>query len=142
MMRWTSKSNGRVVLGFGLEAKNVEMLQKGRPIICRGMVRNIECDFVIHYGVTIDNMIADLRSAGVVVPLPQNMDDIKLGATGSFPEGKFDANDEGELQCAITNEKGRVLIDFGKSLSWVGFTPASAREFAGLLIKNANSAEN
>lgn len=79
MLKWASKSKdgSRPVLGFGLEAKNIELLKAGRPIIAKVSISGVECDVVIHYGETAAKIFTDLEAAGValpatnVTPLPQ-----------------------------------------------------------------------
>ncbi len=62
---------------------------------------------------------------------------LDLGATGKYPEGKIADNDEGEIKIGITTMKGRVVIDFGKQIYTVGFTPDQAMSIAEVLIKRA-----
>ena len=57
------------------------------------------------------------------------------------PEGKINQDDEGQLELKIAPYDGRVIVSWGKSVSWVGFTPAGARDAAKALIKNAEEAE-
>lgn len=62
----------------------------------------------------------------------------KLGATGAFPHGKLNKDDEGELRLAIgITRNGLVRIDFGKPVAWLAMTKADAVEFAGVLLKHA-----
>ena len=58
-----------------------------------------------------------------------------LGATGRHPNGRLNADDEGEIKIAIAADpaKGVVVIDLGKPTAWVGFTPEQAVEIADLL---------
>lgn len=60
-----------------------------------------------------------------------------LGATGRFPEGRLNDDDEGEIRVAIAADPKRqtVVIDFGKPVAWIGFTPDQAREIGELLIQ-------
>jgi hypothetical protein len=58
-----------------------------------------------------------------------------------YPEGKFIQDDEGELELKIAPCDGRVIMSWGKAVSWVGFTPSGARDAAKALIKNAEEAE-
>jgi len=60
-----------------------------------------------------------------------------IGATGSFPDGKLNENDEGEIAIAITKSNGNVVIDFGMQVHWIGFTTAQAIGIGELLIKRA-----
>ena len=59
------------------------------------------------------------------------------GALGDFPEGQLTKTDEGAIQFAIGEKDGKVVIDFGTAVHWVGMTPQQAAEFASLLLKRA-----
>lgn len=50
-----------------------------------------------------------------------------------YPDGKIRDDDEGELKIKALIENGRVIIDFGKSLSWIGFDKESLRRFISIL---------
>ncbi len=60
------------------------------------------------------------------------------GALGDFPEGKLTKTDEGAIQFAIGEKDGKVVIDFGTPVNWVGMNPQQAAEFASLLFKRAH----
>lgn len=64
---------------------------------------------------------------------------LKLGATGRFPEGKLNSDDEGELRFEVAFDplNGIVRIDFGKPVTWLGLSPETAIAFAELLLKAA-----
>lgn len=66
---------------------------------------------------------------------------MKLGGTGNFPDGKSRNDDEGELAFAIGVEDRLVSIQFGKPVAWFSMPPALARQFAAVLIQNADKAE-
>lgn len=59
----------------------------------------------------------------------------ELGATGQFPEGQLNDDDEGEIRIAIGSTEGKVVMDFGKPIAWIGFTPEQARGIAELLLR-------
>lgn len=59
------------------------------------------------------------------------------GALGDFPEGKLTKTDEGAIQFAIGEKDGKVVIDFGTAVHWVGMSPQQAAEFASTLLKRA-----
>jgi hypothetical protein len=59
------------------------------------------------------------------------------GALGEFPEGKLTKTDEGSIQFAIGEKDGKVVIDFGTPVHWLGMSPQQAAEFASLLLKRA-----
>ena len=57
------------------------------------------------------------------------------------PEGKLTQSDEGELEFKIAPFEGRVIMDWGKPVQWIGLAPSHARAIAAALIKNADEAE-
>jgi hypothetical protein len=59
------------------------------------------------------------------------------GAIGEFPEGQLSKTDEGAIQFAIGEKDGKVVIDFGTPVHWLGMSPQKAAEFASLLLKRA-----
>jgi hypothetical protein len=61
----------------------------------------------------------------------------KLGATGEFPRGKLNADDEGALNCSITHGAGVVRIDFGKEIAWLAMDPGLAINFASAIMVHA-----
>lgn len=64
----------------------------------------------------------------------------KFGPTGRFPDGKITETDEGEIQLGITHTpEGKVLMEFGKPIHWIGFTKEQAINIAGNLLKHANA---
>lgn len=66
----------------------------------------------------------------------------KLGATGSFPQGRLTPGDEGEIKLAVASTNGKVVIDFGKPVVWIGFDPEQARGLAAMLLKHADAASS
>ncbi len=62
------------------------------------------------------------------------------GATGQFPEGKMSKLDEGGIQFAVGNRDGKVVMDFGKPVHWVGMSPQDACDLAQSLIRQARNA--
>lgn len=63
--------------------------------------------------------------------------DEKLGATGRFPDGKLNDDDEGELRTLITTEGNNVIIDFGKPVAWLALPREDAIALGMLLIEKA-----
>lgn len=59
------------------------------------------------------------------------------GALGEFPEGKMTKDDEGAIQFALGAKDGKVVLDFGSSVHWVGMTPQQAADLASALMKKA-----
>lgn len=68
----------------------------------------------------------------------------KLGALGSYSQGKLDARDKGDLALAITADRQRkiVRIDFGTEVSWLGMEAHQARMFGETLLKAAKALED
>jgi hypothetical protein len=64
-----------------------------------------------------------------------------LGPTGQFPEGKLTQADKGEIKIAITSYQGKVVIDFGSQVTWIGFTPEQAEQMAHSLLEKAAKAK-
>lgn len=60
-----------------------------------------------------------------------------LGATGKYPRGKVNKDDEGELTMAVARVGDVVRVEFGKPVAWLAMTPADAVGLAQLLIKHA-----
>lgn len=65
----------------------------------------------------------------------------KLGATRQHPEGKLNANDEGELRFGIANDGTHIIINFATPVTWLGLGPVDARDLAKLLISHAEAVE-
>lgn len=63
-----------------------------------------------------------------------------IGATGQFPDGKMHKSDEGELSFAVSMRAGKIVVEFGKPVAWIGFLPDQAQELGMLLIKRAAQA--
>lgn len=60
-----------------------------------------------------------------------------LGATGDFPRGKLNADDEGGLRVAIAVKDRTVMIAFGKEVAWLGMSKPEALAFAETIRKRA-----
>lgn len=60
------------------------------------------------------------------------------GATGEYPDGQLNEDDEGELQLSIGEKAGTLIIDFGKPVSWVGMRPVEAQRFAEVIMQRAH----
>lgn len=73
--------------------------------------------------------------------LQQQREALGLGATGRFPEGQLDDHDEGEINFAVSSYQGKVILDFGKAVHWLGMDPAQARLLARSLMSHATNAE-
>ena len=62
----------------------------------------------------------------------------KFGATGKFPMGKLDKTDEGEIAFGVASHRGKVIINFGKPVAWLGMDARQAVGLAAILIQHAN----
>lgn len=62
------------------------------------------------------------------------------GALGEHPEGVLAKDDEGAIQFAIGERDGKVVIDFGTPVHWLGMTPQQAADFASAILKRARHA--
>lgn len=58
-----------------------------------------------------------------------------LGDTGRHPQGALTKDDEGELKFAVGRKDSKVVLDFGKPVSWIGFDPDQAIQIAMSLVK-------
>jgi hypothetical protein len=65
----------------------------------------------------------------------------EIGPTGEYPEGKLTPKDEGELAVRVRHLPGKVLLEFGASVKWIGMDPGQARGVADLLRLHADEAE-
>lgn len=73
------------------------------------------------------------------------VDDLKntasfRGALGDFPEGKLTPTDEGSIQFAVGVKGGKVVLDFGTEVAWLGMNPQQAADLAAALLKRAREA--
>lgn len=59
------------------------------------------------------------------------------GAIGTHPEGQLVKEDEGAIQFAIGERDGKVIVDFGTPVHWLGMTPQQAADFASTILKRA-----
>lgn len=66
------------------------------------------------------------------------MTDKEIGPTGEYPEGKLNDTDEGALVVGVGIRDGKVIIDFGTPVAWLGMRPDDAIDFARQLIETAN----
>lgn len=57
-----------------------------------------------------------------------------IGATGKFPEGKLAEHDEGEIRMAVGSKNGKIVIEFGTSVKWIGMNKEQALALAHSLI--------
>ena len=58
-----------------------------------------------------------------------------VGAVGSYPDGHLTKQDEGSIQFAVGARDGKVVIDYGTPVAWVGMTAQQAADLASDLMK-------
>ncbi len=61
------------------------------------------------------------------------------GALGDFPEGQLTKTDEGAIQFSVIEKDGKVVLDFGTPVVWVGMNPQQAADLASLILKRARA---
>lgn len=61
----------------------------------------------------------------------------KIGPTGDFPRGKFNASDEGALRIAVGTQGDCVVIGFGKEVAWLAMPKGQAMALASLIVRHA-----
>lgn len=71
------------------------------------------------------------------VNLPEDLAKRLVGPTGKFPGGKIGPDDDGELMIAVSHKGGKVIINFGVAVEWVGMTPEEAKFVADALTTKA-----
>ena len=65
-------------------------------------------------------------------------DKAQLGATGEYPEGRLNENDEGEIRFAITSGGGKLVMNFGKPVAWIGMGRSQAVQLIKVLQEHAD----
>lgn len=65
----------------------------------------------------------------------------KVGPTGKFPKGKLTPHDEGELTLSIGVVRKTIVMDFGTSVAWIGFSADEAIAIAEKLVNAAKMVE-
>lgn len=65
------------------------------------------------------------------------MDELELGKTGEYPQGKLNKDDEGEIKLAVYEEKGKIVINFGTPVVWLAFDKEQAIALADVLMERA-----
>lgn len=56
-----------------------------------------------------------------------------------YPRGKLNADDMGAIQIKVSTFKNRLIIQFNKSTTWIGFDKNGAVQFAEAIKKLAES---
>ena len=58
-----------------------------------------------------------------------------IGAVGQHSQGKLTPHDEGDVQFRVGSENGKVILDFGTPVHWVGMDAQQAADLASSLLK-------
>lgn len=82
----------------------------------------------------------DPRSTPIPDAIRQVLDKPLIGSTGEHPEGMLNQHDEGGIQFAVGVKDGKVCLDFGTPVSWLGMNPGDALALAQSLIEHARKA--
>lgn len=65
------------------------------------------------------------------------METPKFGSTGNYPMGTLDKGDEGEIVFGVASHRGKVILNFGKPVAWIGMDAGQAVSLAQLLLRHA-----
>lgn len=68
MIKVVGRRGDRRYLLLGLEQKNVDSLKEGKPLVVEGAGMGIPFDMFLVYGKTPEDIISDLKEAGLAVP--------------------------------------------------------------------------
>lgn len=60
-----------------------------------------------------------------------------IGSTGTFPEGQLMPTDEGAIQFRVGEKDGKLILDFGTPVVWLGMTPQQAISLGELMFAKA-----
>ena len=77
----------------------------------------------------IKRLLAEMKSAAAGY----------VGPVGAYPHGMLTKQDEGSIQFAIGSKNGKVVIDFGAPVAWVGMTPQQAMDLAASIMSKARA---
>jgi len=64
----------------------------------------------------------------------------RIGPTGEFPHGAISEEDRGELAVMVYSKGGRIITDFGTTLSFLAMRPIEAIGYARVLMQKARDA--
>lgn len=83
-----------------------------------------------------DNPANDLQIANL---LKRFEEQVEGRAKRAYSEGRISSTDEGDLACAIKadHEHGKIVMDFGKAVTWLAMSPQDAVSWAQALIRCA-----
>jgi len=64
-----------------------------------------------------------------------------IGPTGKYTHGSLGPHDKGELRSGIYLEGGKIVLEFGATVTFVAMTVQQARELCVVLSKFADRLE-
>jgi hypothetical protein len=147
MITAVAKANdGTRIILLGVSRGNVTRLTAGQPIRVSAASHPGFPDDVtvmIVFGETeswlVDQM-KDVIGHDTKIVGVQEAADVLVGATGAYPYGKLDADDEGELRIALATDQqnGVIRVVFGKPIGYLGLPSLEARGLANMLIAKAD----
>lgn len=73
--------------------------------------------------------------------LREQAEKLGLGPTGEFPQGQLNEHDEGEIRLGVGVQDGKVVLNFGKPVVWIGMDPRQARQLAESLRQASHRAK-
>lgn len=56
-----------------------------------------------------------------------------------YPDGKLNENDRGAIPISLLVEDGRLVIDFSRSITWIGFSREDAIRFGEKIVEIAKT---
>lgn len=79
--------------------------------------------------------------AAYMLELTKLLDNTDAVWDAKFPRGMISRDDEGALPVAFTVKNNTVVLDFRKSLTWIGLGAEDARKWAAKLVELADRIE-
>ena len=137
----------------GLSDRNLELMVSGKPIVVTLASFSVSLPgrLMIMHGATEQAIVAKLKADGVDMEdhersevdalMRREAERTNLGATGDYPEGRLNEDDEGGLRMGLTAIAGFVVLNFGKPVAWLTINPLQARQMAERMTHYAKKAE-
>jgi hypothetical protein len=138
--------DGTRIILLGVSRGNITRLTAGQPIRVSAASHPGFPDDVtvmIVFGETeswlVDQMKAVISDDTKIIGVQESAD-VLVGATGAYPYGKLEADDEGELRIALATDqaKGIIRVIFGKQVGSLGLPSLEARGLGKMLIEKAD----
>jgi hypothetical protein len=147
--------SGVQIVGLGLEARNLDLLQQDKPILVKFAQLNLDypVEVLIFFAGSgeAQKWLAEQTRHGVKsVHVNTESADAEhlggrlraaLGATGRFPLGKITPDDKGETAFRVGHDQRRVILEFGQAMRWLGLDKETALRLADKLREHAAHAD-